>query len=304
MFTMQRNIQYIFWAVSACMLWGTAFVGGKIGFLYMGPLRLSGLRFIIAGLMLVPLLLVQRVSLKNTLKHWRMILLFSIMQTFLQYGLFFWGLNLVPAATAALVVGGGPLVIAVMAHFFMPDDLLTRRKVFAIFLGIAGVFFIALTKGQMIGEGWSFYGGIILLIVSILIGGGTNIIVAKYLGDLHPVGLTALANLSGGVLLYLFSLIVEPAVDNGMPSSFFIALFWLAFISAYGFSVWYTILQKPGVKVGEINVWKFVIPVTGCVLSWAILPGEYPDWSSIIGIVVITVSLLIFQWPIKSTVKV
>ena len=52
---MQRNIQYIFWAVSACMLWGTAFVGGKIGFLYMGPLRLSGLRFIIAGLMLVPL---------------------------------------------------------------------------------------------------------------------------------------------------------------------------------------------------------------------------------------------------------
>jgi len=156
----------------------------------------------------------------------------------------------------------------------------------------------------MIGEGWSFYGGIVLLIVSILIGGGTNIIVAKYLGDLHPVGLTALANLSGGVLLYLFALIVEPAVDNGMPSDFLIALFWLAFISAYGFSVWYTILQKPGVKVGEINVWKFVIPVTGCVLSWTILPGEYPDWSSIIGIVVITVSLLIFQWPIKSTVKV
>ena len=116
-----------------------------------------------------------------------------------------------------------------MAHFFMPDDLLTRRKVFAISLGIAGVFFIALTKGQMIGEGWSFYGGIILLIVSILIGGGTNIIVAKYLGDLHPVGLTALANLSGGVLLYLFALIVEPAVDNGMPSDFFIALFWFSF---------------------------------------------------------------------------
>lgn len=296
---MQKNIQYILWAIAACILWGTAFVGAKIGFQYMGPLRLSGVRFTIAGLMLTPLLLAQGVSYRKALKHWKMILVFSIMQTFLQYGLFFAGLNLVPAATASLVVGAGPLVIAVMAHFMMPGDVLTWRKVIAICLGIAGVFFIALTKGQMLGDGWQFYGGIGLLVISILIGGGTNIFVAKYLGDLHPIALTSLANFFGGVMLYLVALFIEPEVGNGYPIEFWGALFWLAFISAFGFSVWYTILQKPGVKVGEINVWKFVIPVTGCVLSWTFLPNEYPDWPSVAGIIVITMALLIFQWPVK-----
>ncbi len=300
---MQKNIQYMLWAIAACVLWGTAFVGAKIGFQYMGPLRLSGVRFTIAGLMLTPLLVAQGVSYIRALKHWRMISVFAIMQTFLQYGLFFVGLNLVPAATAALVVGAGPLVIAVMAHFVMPGDVLTWRKVIAICLGIAGVFFIALTKGQMQGDGWQFYGGIGLLVVSILIGGWTNIFVAKYLGDLHPVVLTSLANFFGGVLLYIAALFIEPEVGKGYPLEFWAALCWLAFISAFGFSVWYTILQKPGVKVGEINIWKFVIPVTGCVLSWALLPNEHPDWPSIVGIIVITLSLLIFQWPVKQVIS-
>lgn len=290
------------WAVAACVLWGTAFVGAKIGFRYMGPLRLSGVRFAIAGLMLTPLLLAQRISYKKAFKHWKVIAVFSFMQTFLQYGLFFMGLNLVPAATASIVVGAGPLVIAVLAHFLMPDDLLTWRKIVAICLGISGVFFIALTKGEMLSEGWRFYGGISLLVISILVGGGTNIFVAKYLGDLHPVVLTSLANFFGGVLLYVVALFIEPVVENGYPLEFWGALFWLAFISAFGFSVWYTILQKPGVKVGEINIWKFVIPFTGCVLSWVMLPDEHPGWPSIVGVVVITASLLIFQWPVKKTV--
>ena len=50
-------------------------------------------------------------------------------------------------------------------------------------------------------------------------------------------------------------------------------------------------------KVSELNMWKFIIPVTGCVLSWLMLPDARPDVPSVLGIVIITAALLILQVP-------
>ncbi|HOG57194.1 MAG TPA: EamA family transporter, partial [Bacteroidales bacterium] len=44
----------IFWAIVACLLWSTAYAGIKLGLQYDTPLHFAGLRFMIAGLMLLP----------------------------------------------------------------------------------------------------------------------------------------------------------------------------------------------------------------------------------------------------------
>lgn len=286
-------------AILACVLWGSAFVGAKIGFEYMEPLRLSGFRFTLAGMLLWPLLYYQKVNIKAHLRHWKFMAVFAFLQTFMQYGLFFLGLNLVPAPTAAVIVGAGPLFVAIMAHFSIHNDRLNWRKIIAIALGLAGVVFISVAKGDMSGSGTTFYSGIALLIISNTIGGSTNILVAKYKGDISPIALTSFANFSGGVLLILVSLLTETSKGAGYPPEFWAALLWLAIIPAAGFSIWYTLLKRPGVKVSELNMWKFVVPVTGCVLSWLILPGVYPDIPSVVGILIITAALLILQIPVK-----
>lgn len=292
-------MRYKILAVLACVLWGSAFAGAKIGFEYMEPVRLSGFRFTLAGMLLWPLLAYQKVNIRQHLKHWKFMAFFAFLQTFLQYGLFFMGLNKVPAATAAVIVGAGPLFIAVMAHFTMHNDKLTLRKIVAIALGLAGVLFISLTKGEMSGSGPAFFSGIALLILSNTIGASTNILVAKHKGDISPVALTSFANFTGGLLLILVSLFTETSKGNGYPPEFWGVLLWLAFIPAAGFSIWYTILKMPGVKVSELNMWKFIIPVTGCVLSWLFLPGETPDMPSIIGILAISSALILLQLPAR-----
>ena len=102
-------------------------------------------------------------------------------------------------------------------------------------------------------------------------------------------------------MLIIFSLFVETSKNNGYPLEFWIALFWLAMIPAVGFSIWYTLLKWPGVKVSELNMWKFVIPVTACILSWLFLPDAKPDVPSVIGILIITTALLILQLPLKKS---
>lgn len=290
-------------AILACILWGSAFAAAKIGFEYMEPMRLSGVRFTLAGLMLFPILFFKKISLKETFIHWKFILFFAFLQSFLQYGLFFMGLNKVPAATSAVIVGAGPLFIAIMAHLFMKNDQITPRKILSILLGLSGVIFISVTKGDFNGSGKEFYIGIALLIVSNIIGGSTNIFVAKYKGNINPIALTAFANLFGGLLLFVCSLFAEENKNMGYPTNFWLALIWLAFIPAAGFSIWYTQLQKPNVKVSELNMWKFVIPITGAILSWILLPNETPNVYSVSGIVIITAAILLFQLPNKKREK-
>lgn len=285
-------------AILACLLWGSAFAGAKIGFQYADPVYLSGLRFTLAGMMLMPVMWIKKVSLFSALKHWRFMLLFAFTQTFLQYGLFFMGLDKVPAATAAIIIGGGPLFVAIMAHFALANDKMTIRKITAIILGLSGVVFISLAKGEFTSDNPNFYPGVGLLLLSNIIGGYTNIMVvkkSKY--HISPIALTSFANFTGGIMLIIVSFIIEKPELKVYPTEFYLALLWLAFIPAAAFSLWYSLLQRPDVKVSELNMWKFIIPVSGCVLSWVLLPNEQPDVPSVIGIIIITIALITLQLP-------
>lgn len=287
-------------AVFACILWGSAFVGAKIGFEFMPPVLLSGFRFSLAGLLLLPLLLIKKVDITGTIRqNWKFMSLFAFAQTFMQYGLFFMGLNKVSASTSAIIIGAGPLFVAVMAHLTMKNDRMTLRKIIAIILGISGVVFISLKKGALASGGPGFYAGVALLLSSNLVGGYTNIMVAKHPVKISPILLTSFANFVGGIMLILAGSCIEQYPAVTLPAEFYLALVWLAIIPAAGFSIWYTLLQKPGVKVSELNMLKFIIPVTGCILSWLILPGESPDVSSVTGIIIITLALQILQMPQK-----
>lgn len=287
-------------AIFACLLWGSAFAGAKIGFEYTTPLHLSGMRFTLAGLLLVPFLIYQKVNWKENLKEWRYMLLFGFLQTFIQYGLFFMGLSYVPATVAAIIIGGGPLFVAVMAHLMMKNDRLTSRKVFSILLGLTGVVFICVSKGLTLSTGHLFWVGTGLLLISNITGAFTNIIVAKNKTRVSPVMLTAFANFTGGIFLYIVSCFTEDYDIKAYTPQFYGALLWLALIPAVAFSIWYTLLQRPETKVSELNIWKFVTPVSGALLSWLILPGEFPDFYSVAGIIIISIALITLQFKPSS----
>lgn len=139
---------------------------------------------------------------------------------------------------------------------------MSLRKVIAISFGLSGVVFISLTKGELTSDNPGFYQGVGLLLLSNLIGGSTNILVVKNKRNISPVALTSFANFSGGIMLLLTSFVLEKPELKTYPTEFYATLLWLAFIPATGFSIWYNLLQQPGVKVSELNMWKFIIPIT------------------------------------------
>jgi len=281
-----------FLAILACLLWSSAFVGVKVGLDYSSPLQFAGVRFFISGLMILPFaggLKRYWHELRNNLK---IVLTISFLNTFLQYTLFYTGLSLVPAALAAIVIGAAPLFIAFMSHFMMKGDRMTWVKMAVFLAGFSGIVLVSLGRNRFSDVEEVGILGIIVLLGVNLVSGLGNIFVAKDAGTIPPYILSSSTMIIGGASLMIVSVPLEGINTGPFPPVFFIALGWLSFLSAAAISIWFALLKRPGVKVSELNFWKFLIPVSGAVLAWLFLPGEKPTLVAISGMLIIALSLV------------
>lgn len=285
----------VFLAIIACLLWASAFAVIKIGLQYTTPLRFAGLRFMLAGLMVLPLVGSYHTAFQYIRNNFRLVLLIAFLQTFVQYTLFYSGLNLVPGALGAIIIGAGPLFIAFTAHFFMPDDKLTLPKLGIIFMGIAGIAMVSLSNVSGKETGNLIFIGIILLFLTNINAGFTNVVIARDAKHIPPLILSSSSLIIGGVLLFLVSLPAEGFSFTIPPLTYYLSIIWLSFLSAAAYSIWNFLLQRKEVKVSALNMWKFIIPVFGAILSWILIPNESPDLVSIAGITITAIALVLFN---------
>ncbi len=285
-----------FLAIVACLLWSTAFAGIKIGLEFTTPLQFAGVRFFLAGVILIPLTKNLKTFSDAIKNHFWLILKISLFQTMILYSLFYVGVSMVPGAIAAILVGSSPLFAAIVSSLMQKNDKLTLPKMLTISLGIAGIALIAYNKEwgnknelkQIMGMG--------ILILGNISSGIGNVFVAKQKGKLSSTTLNAWQMSLGGIVLFIASLFYEPFTGFNYPPTYFMALGWLSFLSAAAFSIWFSLLQRPGVLVSDLNIWKFIVPIFGAILSWALLPDEQPELIPIIGMLIIAFSLIMYNW--------
>jgi len=291
--------QTTFLAIVASLLWSSAFVGVKIGLRYHTPLQFAGIRFLIAGLILLPVIGDFKRLKKEVRANFAYVCLIAFLQIVLQYSFFYMGVNLVPASIAAMIVGSGPLFVALAAHFSMTDDRLSWVKTISILLGITGVAIITLGRKSLPSGDEIALLGIVYLILNNMSSGISNVVIARKKQTISPMILTSTSLIIGGLAMIFISLPFEGLPKHSFPLEYFVALAWLSFLSAASISIWNTLLRRPEVKVSELNLWKFLIPVAGAILSWIILPNESADLVSVSGMVLIAFALLILNLPIK-----
>ena len=283
-------------AIIACLLWSTAFVGVKYTLQFMPPLTLAGIRFMLAGILLLPLCGGRSTLTELYRRHPPTLLLAAFFNTVLLYSIFFISLTFVRGAQAAILIGASPLITALTAHFLMKDDRMTRRKTVSIALGLAGIILLTVS-----GKPWTRIGireglGLGLLLIGSISGALGNIVVARQRDDnISAVALASQQMLLGGLVLLVAGLLIEPLPSTLLPLKFYLMLIWLAFISAGGFAIWFHLLNR--VPVSELNLWKFIIPIFGAIFSWTFLKCESPDVFSIAGMLLIAVGIIHSQCP-------
>jgi len=283
-------------AIFSCLLWSSAFAGVKIGLQYTTPLQFAGTRFFISGLLVLPFAIRINPKYFRILRaNLKLILLFAFLQTFLQYTLFYTGINMMPSAIAAVVIGSQPLFIALVAHFLMPGDRMTWTKTLIILFGILGVVLVSFGKDPESVTGHIALLGILMMLGINVLSGFTNVLVASEKAMIPPLIISSASMIIGGAALFLFSLPFEGIQFDPKPLTYYLSLGWLSLLSAIAISIWITLLKRPDTVVSNLNLWKFLIPLFGSVLSWILLPAEHPEPITLAGMIIIASSLVILN---------
>jgi len=290
-----HNLKISLKAIFACLLWSTAFVGLKIGLKYSPPYFFAGIRFMISGFMILPFCGSPRKIFKKIKKDPWIIIKVSFFQTFLLYALFYQAMSYVSGAQAAITIGASPLFAALIAHLLLKHDSLNFKRLVILLLGFSGIIIIVLSRNEIVSTKYRYIGTGLLIMVNIVSAIG-NILVAKDKGKIDAYTLTGTQIFLGGFMLLILSLIIERGEIRFIQAyDFYLSLFWLSFISAVAFSLWFYLLKIPGTKVSSLNVWKFIIPVFGAVLSWVMLPEETANLNSVLGMLLVSGSIILYQ---------
>lgn len=288
----------------ATILWGTAIPVGKTALASCPPLTLAGLRFTLAGILLLAFSTLwaglrgepQAADGKRPPVDWPRILMIGLLSTATFYGLFFMGMNRTSASSAAVVDGVGPIISSVLAHFILRGDRLTRRRIIAILVAFSGVAVIAFFR-PVGAHAASVIDpvGCVLILIGLTIGGLGTMLVITYRGRLGLMRLTGLQMCFGGGVLLIVAYIVERHrwdLSAMYRSEFMIMWLWLSTVSAVAFRLWYGLVRR--YKVTALSVFSFMTAVWGAVLSVIFLPDRLTPQLAI-GMALVVAGVLIMN---------
>ena len=285
----------ILFALAASFLWSIVSPFIKIGLSYdFEPLNFAGLRFTSVGIILL-LYSARKFDWRQIFEHRKLYLILIIFNIFLGYATFYFGMDLVRADIASIVIGINPLINVLMAHFIAKNDKLDAFKILSMIVALVGLLLIIGMGNEGKPLEWKAIGGVALILTSIVLQAYSTIRLSEEQGNIPPIFMNGVQMFFGGGLLYLSGLLFEgycPIFDK--PALFYISLGVLVFVSTFAFSFWFIALRISNAKVSDLNMTKLISPIVGSILSWMILADESPNVPTVSGMLIVIFALLVY----------
>lgn len=285
----------LWYAILASVLWAIVNPFIKQGLSYdFTPMNFAGLRFSMVGIILLAYTW-HRGMWAEIRAYRRLFLNLIFINMLLGYSAFYFGVDFVSGAISSIVMGMTPLINVLLAHLLATNDKLNKYKVISLLISLMGLLLIVGTGNDGAPLTWKGITGILLLLANIILQGYSAISVSEEKGKINPVFLNAVQMFFGGLMIYGIGIATEGFHSfTGKPAGFYLSLGMLVFISVFAFSFWFIALQDTNSKVSDINMCRLINPILGAVLSWIMLAGEHPTFSTVTGMLIIVSSLIIY----------
>ena len=292
--------------VMLSVLWGSSFIAIKIVVDEVEPLVAFGMRFFIAGILLVATHYLvlhtiyrnrpntpehdRQVAIKNK-RAWKTWILSALFFIVGGQGLLALGAQYLSSGAAALINSTIPIWVAIFVLLFF-KRIPTRFSIAGIIAGFAGLIILVLPT---IEEGESSWIGIIFLTISSI----SWAIGSLYSNPVRDSGTkqaillpTGMFMLLGGLFLMVISIfmgtddisslgVLFSSKDNVLQSFLFLTLI----CTAIGYSTFYWLLESTSPSLA--NTFAYIVPVIAVFLGWVIL-DEQITTQTIIATVVIS----------------
>lgn len=241
-----------------CIIWGTTWIFIKEGLADLPPISFAALRFAVACLILLPILLWQKLEIPKDKKIWQLIVLTGFLQFFFNYGLLFWGEQFITSGLAAVLQAIIPVFGLFLARIFVGEEI-TTVKIVSILLGLIGL--IVIFYEQLNVNGTLALFGSLAVVVGAFGASLASVLTKAKLQGIKPEVVVFWQMFIGQIPLWIVGFTVE-----GSPAKFYwtwkaiICILYLAIAgSIAAFWLYYWLLSK--IDVTKAMMIAFVTPL-------------------------------------------
>jgi drug/metabolite transporter (DMT)-like permease len=304
--TTQHNFSLliIFNYVAMVFIWGSFPVAARIGVEHAPPLLLSGVRFSIAFVIMVPLALIQRKRLLITRQQHLQVLLISLLMVAIPSSIFFVSTLYAPVGVLTIMWSTTPIFTAI---FTVRDagEVHGWKLVGSLAFGILGVLIVLVGRvpflsGETPGSQFFASRGPALIAELAVLGSaiiyGLGIRRAKHGSPELPVMvLTTWQLFYCGVVMLALAFVFERGYIFHPTLTTFGVLFYLAvFCSCISFFLTFWLIRRIGaIRTAYAD---FIIPGVTLILS-NILLGESLTFVKIVGLALVILGVILVEMP-------
>ena len=289
------HLKAVLLALLVTFLWSTSFILIKWGLTEIPPLTYAGLRYSLAFLCLLPFAFTKKNKAEIKLlasSDWVKLIVYGLLFIAFTQGTMFMGLQLLPAVTVSLWLNFTPLVVAILAIFFLSEypTILQWGGAGLFIIGILTYFYpVSLNGNQELG--------LIIMTIGVLANSSSSVLGREInrSGKFSPFVVTIISMGFGAVVLLVVGITVQ-----GLPSislQNIIYLLWLAVINtAVAFVIWNHTLRTLTAMESSIINGTMLIQIA--VLAWVFL-GEGISFQEIIGMSLAAIGAVLVQLKLK-----
>ena len=274
-------------AVFLCLLFGSNALAIKLSLFGLSPYACVMIRFLVASIVILFYARFKNIPIGLSGHEWGHALAMGFIFGF-QMAVFYVGITYTTVSHAGVLMNTQPFFVAVMAHFFLPNDRLTIRKTAGIFLAFTGVSILFSGHGMI--ESVSLLGDALIMGSSFLWAAQT-IYIKRFTDHWHSIPLVLHPMVISIFIFLLFYLIFEAYTIQSFDNSVLISLFYQSVIVAgYGYIGWTKLLLK--YKASSLSVFVFIMPIVAVALG-IIFMGDPLSLRLLVSLVFVAVGILI-----------
>jgi drug/metabolite transporter (DMT)-like permease len=254
------------------LVWGTTWAAITISLRGFPPITAVALRFAIAAAFLVAYARFMGIPLAAVNRRERWLRVVHTLLTFCaSYGVIFWGEQWVPSGLASVLFATFPLLVAVIAHFVLPNERMTSPVLVGITIGFAGIALIFADDFALAG-GTAALTAAVVMLVSPLAGAVVSVTVKRWGAGMHPVPFNAVAMAAAAVIMGGVALMLErqrPVIFDPAPVA---ALLYMAIVgTALTFPLYFWLLEH--MQARQVALIGYGTPVVALFLGVSVM-GE------------------------------
>lgn len=286
-------MKIIAWLI-LCLIWGTTWFFIKIGLEDLPPITFAAARFVLAVLILAVIIFLQKIPLPKNAAQWKLLALTGVMQFSINYSLVFWSEQYISSGLAAVLQAMISVFGLILAWVHLPNERITRLKITAVLLGIAGVaviFFEQLQINTVLA-----FAGCAAIVVGAYAAAHGSILVKAYGGDLHPATMVFGQMVCGILPIIIYSFAVEgnPLTLNWTWQAIICVLYLSIFGTIAAFWIYYWLLSK--IESTKAMMISLVTPLIAVVIGGIFLGEKLPIQTLFGGILILaSIGLIAFR---------